>query len=477
MKPVVKKVIYTILIILSCILFAISLFLRNKFGNPQFEQVIDTMYAPRGSSMAIIIDGVLYCLPIVIVLLIILLVPLYLKNIKFKKGIYTLVLTLLFTLYSLISMGFFNWCYNMFATSNLFEEYYVDPSKVAITFPEQKKNLIYIYMESMESSFSSFTFDGKEVNVIPHLTKIANDNINFSNTKGMGGAVRLPLTTWTVAGTVAQMGGIPLKSSMKRNKYGLGNDEFLPGAIMLGDILKENGYHNYYLLGSNAKFAGTEALLKNHGNFTILDYKWAKKEGKIAKDYKVNWGFEDAKLYRMAKEELLEISRDNKEPFNFTMITIDTHAVDGYTDKACKKEYDYKYANSLKCADSMLNDFIIWLQEQEFYDDTVIIISGDHLTMQTNVKDYLTNPQDRTIYNAFINTDLIPVNSKNRLFTTVDMFPTTLTALGADIEGNRLGLGVNLFSNEKTLIEKLGPAKFSNEISKKSKYYDKYLLN
>ena len=74
MKPVVKKVIYTILIILSCILFAISLFLRNKFGNPQFEQVIDTMYAPRGSSMAIIIDGVLYCLPIVIVLLIILLI-------------------------------------------------------------------------------------------------------------------------------------------------------------------------------------------------------------------------------------------------------------------------------------------------------------------------------------------------------------------------------------------------------------------
>ena len=129
----------------------------------------------------------------------------------------------------------------MVSTSTIFEDYYVNPKDVEITFPENKKNLIYIYMESMESSFSSFTFDGKEVNVVPNLTRIANDNINFSNTKGLGGAVRIPLTTWTVAGTVAQMGGIPLKSSMKRNKYGLGSDEFLPGAIMLGDILEDAG--------------------------------------------------------------------------------------------------------------------------------------------------------------------------------------------------------------------------------------------
>ncbi len=477
MKPAVKKVIYTILIIVSCILFAISLFLRLKFGNPQFEQVIDTMYSPKGSSIAVILDGVCFSLPIVFVLLCVLLIPIYLKNNKIKKGIYTLVISLFLCIYSLLSMGFFKWCINMVSTSTIFEDYYVNPKDVEITFPEERKNLIYIYMESMESSFSSFTFDGKKVNVIPNLTKIANDNINFSNTKGLGGAVRIPLTTWTVAGTVAQMGGIPLKSSMKRNKYGLGSDEFLPGAIMLGDILEDAGYHNYYLLGSNDKFAGTKALLESHGNFEIFDYKWAKEEGRIAKDYKVNWGFEDSKLYRMAKEELLRISRDSEEPFNFTMITIDTHAVDGYTDKSCQKEYDYKYANSLNCADTMLNDFLLWLQEQDFYDDTVVIISGDHLTMQSNVKDYLTDADNRTIYNAFINTGITPVKSKNRLFSSVDMFPTTLAALGVDIEGNRLGLGVNLFSDEETLIEKLGPKEFSNEISKKSKYYDKYLLN
>ena len=47
-------------------------------------------------------------------------------------------------------------------------------------------------------------------------------------------------------------------------------------------------------------------------------------------------------------------------------------------------------------------------------------------------------------------------NAKNREFTTLDMFPTTLAAIGCKIEGNRLGLGTNLFSSERTLSEQLG---------------------
>ena len=102
MKPVVKKVIYTILIIISCILFAISLFLRLRFGNPQFEQVIDTMYSPKGSSIAVILDGVYFSAPIVFVLLCVLLIPIYIKNNKIKKGIYTLVISLFLCIYSLL---------------------------------------------------------------------------------------------------------------------------------------------------------------------------------------------------------------------------------------------------------------------------------------------------------------------------------------------------------------------------------------
>lgn len=38
----------------------------------------------------------------------------------------------------------------------------------------------------------------------------------------------------------------------------------------------------------------------------------------------------------------------------------------------------------------------------------------------------------------------------------MDMFPTALAAMGVKIEGDRLGLGTNLFSREETLAEKYG---------------------
>ena len=56
------------------------------------------------------------------------------------------------------------------------------------------------------------------------------------------------------------------------------------------------------------------------------------------------------------------------------------------------------------------------------------------------------------------------------------MYPTTLAALGIKIDGNKLALGVNLFSSEQTLSEKLGFDYFYEELNKKSFFYDNDLL-
>ena len=64
---------------------------------------------------------------------------------------------------------------------------------------------------------------------------------------------------------------------------------------------------------------------------------------------------------------------------------------------------------------------------------------------------------------------------KNRVFTTMDMFPTTLAALGVSIEGDRLGLGTNLFSSKKTIPEEIGLDNFNKELKKSSDYYYKYI--
>ena len=67
-------------------------------------------------------------------------------------------------------------------------------------------------------------------------------------------------------------------------------------------------------------------------------------------------------------------------------------------------------------------------------------------------------------------------NIKNRKFSTMDLFPTTLASLGVKFDGDMLGLGTNLFSNSETLIEKYGFEYVHDELSKKSKYYDDKFL-
>ena len=56
------------------------------------------------------------------------------------------------------------------------------------------------------------------------------------------------------------------------------------------------------------------------------------------------------------------------------------------------------------------------------------------------------------------------------------MFPTTLAALGVEIEGNRLGLGTNLFSAEQTLTEQYGFDMLDLELQKNSVFYNKQFL-
>ena len=63
-----------------------------------------------------------------------------------------------------------------------------------------------------------------------------------------------------------------------------------------------------------------------------------------------------------------------------------------------------------------------------------------------------------------------------RLYSTLDLFPTTLSGMGVEIEGNRLGLGVDLYSDTPTLVEEMGLENLNTELLKNSNYYKKKLL-
>lgn len=372
------------------------------------------------------------------------------------------ILIFLFLVFSIINLTnkveLKEFILNQFAESNFISEHYVSPNSLDLSFPEKKRNLIYIFMESMESSYKN-----NEFNYIPNLTSLAETNHDLSIKSKF---YQITGTTWTIASMVAQTSGLPLKFSVESETYNGNRDTFLSGVPTLGDILLKNGYKNYLYLGSDSAFAYRNLYFTYHGNYEIFDYIVAKTQGYIPEDYGVFWGFEDRKLFEFSKEKLSEISK-NEEPFNFTILTVDTHATDGYLDSNCNEIFESQLENVIYCSDSMIGDFISWVQEQDFYKDTTIVLVGDHLYMANNP----ILSDDRSVYATIINSNSENDILSNREFSAVDMFPTTLNSLGVKIPGNRLGLGVSLYDDKKTLIEEFGYQFVNDELKKKSTFY------
>ncbi len=363
--------------------------------------------------------------------------------------------------------------------SELYEAYYVDPSQADIRFPEEKRNLVYIVLESMEISYlSQEQGGGLEYNLIPELYNLAQNNINFSHNQGVGGFREVPGASWTIGSLVAHTSGVPLKTPEGtadwQNGYG-GDGVFLPGLYTIFNVLKEQNYYQSLMVGSAASFGGREAYYTSHGVDKIYDLSTARQDGIVPWNYWNDfWGMEDLYLFEYAKQELTEISQKD-QPFAFTLLTVDTHHIGGYTCALCGSNYEESYENAIACSSRQVADFVQWLTQQDFYDNTTVVITGDHCSMDAG---YFNRNVDgsyrRHIYNCFINSATQPVQTENRQFSALDMFPTTLAAMGCTIEGDRLGLGTNLFSRQPTMIERMGYTAFCTELAKRSEFYSDF---
>jgi len=478
------------IVTIAAILFFLAMWAFRTWTGLTMDEIIFHLNAPlEGTGNGIVASGFLNTLiPAAIVLAANILVYfLFHKHKNFRiflntekiAGLCLLAFTIIFS-WNKLALGAY--IGNQLNVSSFIEDNYVDPSDTKITFPKKKRNLIYIYLESMEMTYSDKQNGGAfSEDVIPELTALSEKNENFSGSTGkLNGGYVMPGGTYTMAAIFSQSTGLPMKIDLGddfTDTRGSFNNmdtqsKFFPGVTALGDILKDQGYKQVFMLGSDANFGGRKLYYTNHGNFEIDDYNWAVKQGIIPEDYYVFWGYEDQKLFANAKKRLTELASSD-QPFNFDMLTVDTHFEDGYVCDLCDNKFGTnQYANVMACSSRQVTEFVKWIQKQDFYDNTTIVISGDHLTMDSDFCNEVSSDYNRRVYTTYINSAVKPEKNTERQYTTLDDFPTTLAALGCTIEGNKLGLGTNLFSSEKTLIEQYGYKDLYSELSKRSKFVE-----
>lgn len=485
MKPQFKKlgIFITVLITMLSVLLALSVrWMFYTWNNLTMNELIFHLTAPlEGTNEGMIRQYVIVCiLPTIAALGIVSFVLFYFRKHKYFFAFPILIFScslaaaIITTGYTWSKLDIGAYISGQFTESPFIEDYYVSPTDVKLSFPENKRNLIYIYLESMESTYTDIQNGGAfKENVIPELTQLAIENEDFSGENdSLNGGHVLNGATWTMGAMFAHTGGLPLSVSIDGNDMDT-QDSFFSGVITLGDILQQAGYSQTLLIGSDATFGGRRLYFTEHGNFNIEDYNYALENKLIPKDYNVWWGYEDQKLFDFAKTKLLELA-SGEQPFNLTMLTVDTHFEDGYVCEQCPNTYgDNQYANVMACSSRQVKDFVEWVQAQDFYEDTSIVLVGDHLTMDKDFCQDIDQEYVRKVYTNYINPGCKLQVDEHREYSTFDYFPTTLASLGVQIEGNRLGLGTNLFSDTQTLTERFGVQKQQEELSGKSEFLEK----
>ena len=315
-----KRTLYFLEAFLAIVLGVCSVLLSNSilwmfdtWSYLTMDELVYHLNSPmEGTSKEIIMEYVQYCVPATILALLVIMIVMIVFH--KRKWLYHIAMIGII-IFSVLLAGYFlhmtwvrldiaNYSENKGTYSTFIDDNYVDPNDVVIRFPEQKRNLIYIYLESMETTYADVEDGGAfPESYIPELTKLAQENEDFSGSEiKLNGGYSMPQTTWTVAAMFAQTAGLPLSIPLENNQMNT-QDSFFLGTSTLGDILQRAGYSQTLLIGSDATFGGRRLLFSGHGDFTIHDYNYAASEGLIPEGYRVWWGYEDKRLFEFAKTE------------------------------------------------------------------------------------------------------------------------------------------------------------------------------
>ncbi|NBS25108.1 MAG: hypothetical protein EBS81_02190 [Gammaproteobacteria bacterium] len=323
------------------------------------------------------------------------------------------------------------------------------------------KNVVILYLESVEQMY---TDEALYPGLTPFLTSLADEALVFSN------IVETQGTNFTVAGILSSQCGTPLLFSGGPGGPG-GNDilknGFMQEAFCLGDILDAAGYHQVFLGGASTRFAGKGVFLSDHGYDEVYGleelYPYIDDPS-----YTNNWGLFDDSLLEIAANKFDELVSESGSPFNFTVLTVDTHPPAGQFSRSCKPydHIDNPMFHSVHCADQLVERFIGHLKQSPAWDDTVVMVMSDHLHMRNVGQDYYPEDYERKLLVYLLNAGQTGVNETPGAH--MDIGPTLLSLMGVRHQqqflagDNLLGTGINERIFDPANRNRLGAIRYLN---------------
>ncbi|WP_261132219.1 LTA synthase family protein [Bacillus sp. Marseille-Q3570] len=236
----------------------------------------------------------------------------------------------------------------------------------------ENMNVIYISLESLQTFVINEKINGQEVT--PFLNKLTNDTntFYFDNVFHQVGQGKTSDAEFMMANSLYPLPSGAVSMEKAQNTY-----QAQPA------ILNQHGYTTSSFHGNNKTFWNRDQIYKGYGIEKFFDSAYYDMNDEDV----INYGLKDKPFFK----ESIPYLKNLKQPFHAKMITLSNH----FPFKTHEGDVDFPtpetdddvvngYYQTAHYMDQALEQFFNDLKEAGLYDNTMIVMYGDHNGISTN---------------------------------------------------------------------------------------------
>ena len=310
------------------------------------------------------------------------------------------------------------------------------------------KNVIFINAESLQQFVINNEVNGEEVTPFLNSLTEDEDTYYFENFYEQTGQGNTSDSEFLIENSL-----YPLSRGAVFFTHGGNEYHALP------EIIKEEGYTSSVLHANNKSFWNRDGMYKS----LEIDHFYDEAAYEITNENTVGWGLKDKPFF----EQSIKYLQSMEQPFYTKFITLTNHfPFELEEDDTSIEPYDSNsntlnnYFPAVRYMDEALEDFFDQLKEAGIYEDSIIIIMGDHIGISANHNRAMSMYLDKEKITPYDQVQLqrvpmfihIPGDGNGKVMSEVtgqiDMKPTILSLLGIEAEDD-LYFGNDVFADER----------------------------
>jgi phosphoglycerol transferase MdoB-like AlkP superfamily enzyme len=310
--------------------------------------------------------------------------------------------------------------------------------RITATGAEKHYNIMLVTVESLSGSYLT-TFGNKD-HLTPHLDKIVDESLFFTNLYATG-----TRTVYGLSAVTLSIPPVPGNSIVRRTQ----NENL----FSLASVLNQKGYDSKFLYGGHGYFDNMNYFFENNGYQIIDRPRFAKDEVTFSNV----WGVCDEDLFAKSIQEA-DASYAAGKPFFNMMMTTSNHRPYTYPDGAIDiPSGKGGRAGGVKYTDYAIDKLLTEARKKPWFNDTIFVIIADH-TASSAGKTAL-DPQKYHIPLIIYAPHIIKPQKITALASQIDMAPTLLGLMNLRYDSRFYGVDLRKVSPQRAYIsnyQKLG---------------------